>query len=298
MNNFEIICKSPLIIQAKNPDIPSLDELRGLEIDTLYINGCKNITNLSILENHIRKISLKCTSAVNFYPLRRCEEVDIAGSSVINLEGLEHIRKLNISNCTFLRSLPDFSSLEEINLNSCVRIEKLFPISRAKKVNIGWLDTKDVSFLSSVEELDMRKCFRVKDLNFPNIKKLNINECILVENVNNVNREIEELDISETNISSLSFSNLIKLNCANCKKLLSLPSGLRVSELDVSGCKIVNLNEIVGLKKLVMYRCPKLNIEKFKKDLLILEYSENADISNLSEDCVVITYVKLPRLYL
>ncbi|XP_030926682.1 disease resistance-like protein DSC1 isoform X2 [Quercus lobata] len=242
-NNLKSINLERCISIRKLPDLctPNLERLN--------INGCENLIEVYEAIGSLDKLKS--------WSLKKCKKLQIL-PSCFRLKSLEDI---NLDGCVSLEKLPDLGApnLENLNMDNCENLievhEAIGSLDKLKRwdlSNCKKLQILPSSFrLKSLKDIYLNGCVsleKLPDLGAPNLEYLNINNC---ENLIEVHEAIGSLD-------KLKLWDLMK-----CKKLQILPSSFRLNsleEIDLDGC--------VSLEKLPDLGAPNLKI-------LLMENCEN-----------------------
>ncbi|XP_030925032.1 protein SUPPRESSOR OF npr1-1, CONSTITUTIVE 1-like [Quercus lobata] len=227
-NNLKSINLERCISIRKLPDLctPNLERLN--------INGCENLIEVYEAIGSLDKLKS--------WSLKKCKKLQIL-PSCFRLKSLEDI---NLDGCVSLEKLPDLGApnLENLNMDNCENLievhEAIGSLDKLKRwdlSNCKKLQILPSSFrLKSLKDIYLNGCVsleKLPDLGAPNLEYLNINNC---ENLIEVHEAIGSLD-------KLKLWDLMK-----CKKLQILPSSFRLNsleEIDLDGC--VSLEKLPDL---------------------------------------------------
>lgn len=206
-------------------------------------------------------------------------ELDLSGSKISNLSGIEefkNIMSLNLSN----NDIIDFSNIQELNnldelyLSNCgiTDISVLFPEEKDENKSYSILDLSNdnVSYLNSLTKVDF-------------IRELNLS------NTDLTNSKLEELEGSK--IYSLNISNNTKLTDVTSLQSLLIDDGTSIekrslAKLDISYNKNIDLTTIPdGLEALYLSNMDLKNddLNKINYDNLVdISLAYNSDLTSLN----------------
>jgi MoxR-like ATPase len=294
--DFPVLCienlqkLTSLKVMEENFKKIDFSSLQNLEI--LEILNCNNLSALD-LEN-CRKFCLKLKSLM--LTNSNIEEIDPSQfqslkelvfsncSGLLNLQGCQKLKRLEISNSSNLKDidLSQLQNLESLIINNCsVQILNLENYRKLKHLKINSannLSEIDISQLRNLEELEIDNCRELHILNLENcrnLKLLTINHCNVELQKTNLDfcSKLESLEISGMpSVNEIDFSQLpklkkIKINC--------------LSAIDVNlnnASELRNLNIAAPRVSLQLANCTKLRTCN-------LNAPENASVKHL-EDCV------------
>lgn len=207
----------------------------------------------------------------SFSNWQELEILDLSFSSVERLNPIFHtnsLKILNISNTQIdsLNPIRNHERLEELNI-SFSNIQKTGLIERfpnLKKLNISGLQIENLNFLknnAALEELNLShtNISELKILDYlPNLIKLIVHDCQSIK------------------FHSMEFSKLQFLDCSysNFRSLKHLTKGSRnvsLEWLNVSGCNLFNLDELLYFDKLEVLIIDDFEIEPSLLDDLLLK---------------------------
>ncbi|XP_056175762.1 putative disease resistance protein At4g19050 [Syzygium oleosum] len=268
-----------ILSESKIKSLPSFPD--HSELRFLLLIKCKSLTevqNLSVLKK-LEALDLSgCSELVlgqneSFKHMSHLMMLNLSETKVESLRSdcfPSSLRRLIMRNCTRLKDLPSLealSNLEELDLCgaeslSNIKVEFLQHSSKLRILNLSKIKFKklpSVSHLTNLRELSLRGGFcKVSDL-----------EAL---------KELEQLDLSETEVESLqfleTFSNLRRLllrKCAGLKDLKFFKSLRELEVLDLSGTNIEDypyeISDLSGLCKLdlqVMKHAEEIDWKKIK----------------------------------
>ncbi|KAJ4717283.1 Disease resistance protein [Melia azedarach] len=185
-------------------------------------------------------LSIKLLSGLVFLSLKNCKNLESLPSTIIN--GLKHLKTLNLSGCSKLRKFPeierrmeclsklllDGTAIKELPL-SIELLSGLDLLSLKNCENIESLPSIIVNGLKCLRELNLSGCSKIRK--FPEIEGRM--ECLTELHLDGT--AIEELPLSVDLLSKLAF-----LDLSNCNDLATLPrtlNGLKcLKTLKLSGC--------------------------------------------------------------
>ncbi|KAK3170492.1 hypothetical protein Dsin_032663 [Dipteronia sinensis] len=284
-------------------NLPNMRHLTSLE--TLYLNGCSNITEFPDVSGAITCLYLRETAI---------EEVLYSA-----IKSLSKIVTLDMGSNTMLRNLPSMhhlTSLETLCLDGCSNITEFPDVSGAinclylRETAIEEVPYSAIKCLSKIVVLDMRSNTMLRNLpsmrHFTSLDKLDLHGCSNITEFPDVSKEIVLLYLSETGIEEVpSFverlTNLRVLSLENCKRLKKVSSCIfqlnlednaslgMAGRLDLSGCskleKFVEVLENEGMlpsyrtRVLSMRYCKNLNLESLRNSLCNLTNLSELDLS-------------------
>ncbi|KAE9171731.1 hypothetical protein PF004_g27471, partial [Phytophthora fragariae] len=199
-------------------------------VQDLDLTGCINVTDVSAL-GRVPKLQLAAdTLATSQLWVMGCKNFPFGNaiSQLTDLQGLSHVRELDVSFCKNLRSLG--STLREVHAIVTYRCEKLEDIQvleksakQLAKVNLsGCSRISDISFISGAQDVDLRFCDALED------------------------------------VGPLAQSARI-LKLAGCSKLVDVSPLARVRELDLSYCpRIEDVSALQAVHTLSLRHCPSV----------------------------------------
>ncbi|KAI9119788.1 hypothetical protein K1719_009177 [Acacia pycnantha] len=176
-----------------------------------------------------------------------------------NIKHLSRLRKLYVSNCKSLQSLPELPlSIKELCVDNCTSLKTLQLTSHiessmlAEEIMLDSTLYSSVSYLRNLSKLTLRGCEQLFEL------PKSIDSLF----------SLQSLDLRGSNIQSLPasikhLSQLYKIKLSNCRRLCSLPKlPFFVDIVDADGCislEIVpNLATTPHLRYLLLKDCLKL----------------------------------------
>ncbi|XP_050242984.1 TMV resistance protein N-like isoform X6 [Quercus robur] len=223
--------------------IRKLPDLCAPNLERLNINGCENLIEVHEAIGSLDKLKR--------WNLKKCKKLQILPSS-FRLKSLEYI---NLDGCVSLEKLPDLGApnLENLNMDNCENLievhEAIGSLDKLKSWSLRKCKKLQIlpsSFrLKSLEYIDLGGCVsleKLPDLGAPNLENLSMGNC---ENLIEVHEAIGSLDKLES-----WFLN-------NCKKLQILPSTLRLKSLET-----ISLCGCVSLEKFPNFH-PEMKCERF-----------------------------------
>ena len=190
------------------------------------------------------------------------EELDISGcENLIEVHeaigSLEKLKKWNISECKKLQILPSsfsLKSLESINLDGCVSLEKLPDLGAPNLKSLHMMDCENlievheaIGSLDKLKEWALDNCKKLQilpsTLRLKSLPSISLCGCVSLEKFPRIHSEMKchSLYLHDSSIrewdSSLKYqiSWLSNLNLANCQNI----GDFLVS---ISGCKFTNLS--------------------------------------------------------
>ncbi|KAK4583266.1 hypothetical protein RGQ29_026165 [Quercus rubra] len=221
--------------------IRKLPDLCAPNLERLNINGCENLIEVHKAIGSLDKLKT--------WDLNNCKKLKILPSS-FRLNSLEVI---NLDGCVSLEKLPNLGApnLENLNMHNCENLievhEAIGSLDKLKTWRL--MDCKKLQILPSTLRLESLKDInlcgcksleKLPDLGAPNLEILDMDNC---ENLIEVHEAIGSLDKLKT------------WRLMDCKKLQILPSTLRlesVKDINLCGCK--------SLEKLPHLGAPNLEI--------------------------------------
>ncbi|KAK9910640.1 hypothetical protein M0R45_034595 [Rubus argutus] len=257
----------PEKVRLKADSFSNMDFLRLLKIKNVIFSGCHeyDLSNeLSFLEWH----GFPSTSLPSNFEPETLVELHLPQSQIkqlwedITRPPLEMLVIMDLSDCKYLTSPPDFRSmpnLEILILKGCTRLSEVdLPIGdhlqKLMLLNLEGCESLNslpngICSLRSLTTLILSGCFKLANLPGK-----------IGENM----KQLSKLDLDGTAIKELPASikhltGLIRLNLRDCKNLLSLPdiicSLTNLQVLNLSGCSKLDelpekLGSLVGLKEL------------------------------------------------
>ncbi|KAL4605423.1 hypothetical protein ACB092_09G027700 [Castanea dentata] len=245
----------------------SIRKLPGLcapNLERLNINDCENLIEVHEAIGSLDKLKM--------WDLNNCKKLKILPSS-FRLKSLEDI---NLDDCVSLEKLPDLGApnLENLTMEYC---QNLIEVHEA----IGSLDKLKMWSLSNCEKLKiLPSSFRLKSLEY-----INLDGCISLEKLPDLGApNLENLitsgceNLIEVHEAIGSLDKLKRWELKDCKKLQILPSTLRLKSLediDLDGCVSLEKLPDLGapnLENLTMNNCKRLRILPSSFRLKSLEY--------------------------
>nr|XP_023880284.1 TMV resistance protein N-like [Quercus suber] len=221
----------------------------------LHAEAFKKMENLKFLMVHEAIGSL---DKLKSWTLKHCKKLQILPSN-FRLKSLEDI---DLDGCVSLEKLPDLGApnLEELNTDNCENLievhEAIGSLDKLKRWTLKHCKKLQIlpsSFrLKSLKEIDLDGCVsleKLPHLDAPNLEELIIENC---ENLIEVHEAIGSLDKLKT------------WDLINCKKLQILPSSFRLKSLEVfvlHGCVSLEKLPDLGapnLEELIMENCENL----------------------------------------
>jgi Leucine-rich repeat (LRR) protein len=188
---------SPKITQLNLSDNPELADISGLEacaprLETLNLNGCKQVISLEVLKNAQKLKSLDlgdCESLTSVLPLATCKSLEMIElercRSLRSLEGISELginpttwydgsTKFSLNGCSALTSLsylPSFGgSLQSLSVDYTTALKTLdglrnFPsLVEFKADHSGLKDIGNISALPALTSICLRHCDQLKDV--------------------------------------------------------------------------------------------------------------------------------------
>nr|XP_023925113.1 protein SUPPRESSOR OF npr1-1, CONSTITUTIVE 1-like [Quercus suber] len=284
--------------------IRKLPDLCAPNLERLNIKGCENLIEVHEAIGSLDKLKNWC--------LRECKKLQILPSS-FRLKSLEEI---DLDGCVSLEKLPDLGApnLEYLNMDNCENlIEVHEAIGSLDKLKSWYLrECKKLQILpssfrlKSLEEIDLHGCVsleKLPDLGAPNLEYLNMGNC---QNLIEVHEAIGSLD------------KLKSWYLRECKKLQILPSSFRLKSLeaiDLHGCVSLEKLPDLGapnLEELYMDKCENLievheaigSLDKLKqwmlsdcKKLQILPSTLRLKSLELISLCSCVSLEKFPNIH-
>ncbi|KAE8727430.1 Detected protein of unknown function [Hibiscus syriacus] len=290
-------------------DISGATRIKEIFFDCF--DGTDNLRFLDLSETNIRFLPESLGKHLCRLTLKSCSKLE----KLLNSQGLTDLQALDLSNSSGLQKFPDdffvnLTSLQSLDLsNSQV---KCFP-SLSKLGNLRKLLLKGCSFerlpesktfgsfegLTNLEELDLSDCKsqaeqfpRLEDLNKLKIIKLSGYKALSEIDSLKHTPELEDLDLSETqistlpNISSKKLRSIILNKCTQLKEAPDFQSLPNLFELDLRGYPKNACDRIKSLENLSGEA-----VEYLPKKLEVLDLSGEA-VESLPSSLVKLTDLK------
>ncbi len=204
--------------------------LHDTNITSLDLSNCKKIKELSI-------DSRKLESVTGLEQLSELQSLSIVGGSVKNLDLTANTKLLSVYCISNLTTLKVPASIEEISCED----NNLKTIDLSKCKNLTFLDLAYNNI--NGKKLNLKKCTKLKFLHLNNNKKLNTVDI-------SKNKQLYDLNISNTNLKTLKLTNNKMLNTLYA---------------DNTNLKTLNLNNIKKLKHIRFFdtKIKKLDLTKY-----------------------------------
>ncbi|CAN1751413.1 Disease resistance protein L6 [Linum perenne] len=261
-------------LTLKEFQMPVIQGLGNLiMLQTLWIDSAQNLINLDGLESlsHLKTLWLKDCCVLEKLPvslanltklqrltIKKCTQL----AEVMSVERLEtNIVSLDISKCNQLKEVRGIESLElleQLVMSNCSWIKKLPDLSGCKKL----CRLPDLSGLGNIESLYISECNQLKEVTrierLETLRSLNMTDCTSITKFPDLSAlaNLRELDISGcTGLTGVMviprLELLTELNMSGCSSVEELPdfSGLRnMVRLNISVCN--KLKEVTGIEGL------------------------------------------------
>lgn len=256
LSKFQHLIKLSVFSHKGKLDISNLTKLQTLDIqycDDIEKINLTNLTELDITGNrqinklkHLTKLNKLITGEDNY----------IIPNEITNLTNLTH---LELKDNDLIYDLNMFTNLKILRIDSCSMIYN-YTISELTK-----LVELDMSFNGNIIQLDHCK----------NLTKLIANSCDLNDD------DWEGCNLDNECISGL--TNLIELDIVCSNNITNLDTLTNLQKLDVTGCKIKDLNCLVNLKELRAVQTHGNNTKINNSAISKLTNLESLDIDNNNE---------------
>lgn len=253
-----------------------------------------DLSNVGFIWNETRKSisavtweSRKILSLRNFSDIihrMRPKELNFAGSSLTNVDGIERlnsIQKIDLSGCRFLHHVDGLSgldSLEVLNLSGCSSLRSIVGLRRLNSLENLILDhceslnsVEGLSGLKSLRTLYLNSCKSLKNIDglreLPALHYLDLRYCLSLENIDGLQGvdSLESIYLSHCkslrNVDSLkgkfALQNLYLDSCSSLVTVDGLQGLRSLKLLYLSSCK--SLKDVDGLKGLSSLQFLHLN---------------------------------------
>ncbi|KAG2238464.1 hypothetical protein Bca52824_092306 [Brassica carinata] len=244
----------------------NVDELQySRNIELIDLHGCSRLESFPNMgqSQHLQVVNLSNCIAIEIFPKvpRSIKKLHLQGTGIRELDNLDSFSNQDRRNRVFLqlkdysnlKSLPDFESLEVLNLSGCSELEKIqgFP-QNLKELYLANTSVSEIpSSLCKLVTLDMENCKRLQHLpmgmcNMKSLAKLKLSGCSNLENIQDLPRNLKELYLEATAVRAFpsqsleNLSELVILSLEDCQKLRHLPVGMSklksLVTLKLSGC--------------------------------------------------------------
>lgn len=255
-DRFELVRAVALCFAGK---VDSLDFLDGRKaIDTLDVNGCPTISDLSPLALHPEIVTLslaECSAVQNVFPLGQVthlRNLNLSGTAVSDLRPLracERLRDLRLVGCRGLEQLDgvplesldtlvaDFSGLRDI--------DELAGASQLRTLFVRYIPAVDIGVLATIPKLSYLMLDGIKG-----IQSLDF----IAGSDRLVRLDIDDLNVETTTglgpYESLQF--LSAQGCGNLVDIEMVRKSPRLSFIDCSGCSsLQDISPLAGKRGLV-----------------------------------------------
>ena len=316
LNKIEVMDLSNKDIKELN-GVEYLSNLKELNLENNQIKKVnlrynEELTNLNISNNNLERINLNFNKKLEYLnlsknnlskfdtlPISKIKKLDLSNNNIsdIKLTNIKEIISLRIKN----------NKLKEVNLKNNLKLEEL---------DISFNKIKELSYFSSLTSLDIESTDIEDVIVNKELKRINIGSTKFkdIEFIKDI-EDIEDLNISNTNISSLDLSKYKKLKSLNISdtylekfnikdnllleilkaerahiKSIDLNANKDLKILNLANNKIeeLDLKELVNLKELNLSnnKITNLNLENLKNiTSLIITNNEikEIDIKNLKD---------------
>lgn len=297
-------CDNLEILNCSNNELNTLDlcnftKLNSVACDrnklsVLNLEGCFNLTQVHCWQNELTKLNVKGSTALQYLDCNsnRISEInldDCKKMSSLNCNS-NQLKTLDITHCPSLEILNcNENQLTELDIDNSTNLRSLSCFDN----QLEKLNALGCSFLRSlycsdnrIKVLDLHGLVLLENFSCSNnpIAILNISGTgiTMMPNDNwNTTLPLESLDVSNTVIPSLSYSNptLKQLNVHGCSQLNKLSvSGTRLTSLDISDCKkltYLSCSDNASLEELIMSE---------KNSNLYALYANGTKITNIIYD--------------
>jgi len=272
---------------------PSVGGLKQLTL--LNLRRCRSLTSLpcNISLDSLKALILSDCSNLEKFPkivgnMKRLKELKLDGTAIkelpLSIGHLSGLTLLDLQICKSLTSLPcniSLDSLEILFLSGCSKLEKVPEtvgnMKRLKELKLDGTAIKElplsIGHLSGLTILNLEGCKSLTSLpcniSLDSFEILVLSGCWKLEKVPEIMgnmKRLKELELNGTAIKELPLSigrlsGLTRLNLANCKSLLTLPS------------VVCNLT---SLQYLILCGCSK--VDEMPKDLGNLKQLKFLDV--------------------
>jgi len=110
------------------------EDLIHLNVHTLNLSYCKNITDVSLLKN-VTNLNLTCCKGIT------------------DVSALGGVHTLNLSECDGVTDVSALGSVHTLNLSYCYNVTDVSNLFNCKKLILSFTKVKDISMLKNVENL-------------------------------------------------------------------------------------------------------------------------------------------------
>jgi hypothetical protein len=273
--NWSFLEKLPLLVSidlsSGYHNIPNIEFLKLVpQLKKLNLKDCTTITPecfkilkklVELVEINLSHCEVQDISFIKFMPhLQKLNLQQCYVSSGLDCLSETELISLKISDLYDVEYIKDLKKLEELNLskfslfgpNHCKNIDKLKLLTGLKKLNLGGVKLPDLSFLSSLKNLEHLKLATSCEgtIFLPPLKELRSLDLSgsLLSNieVGGTLPLLQYLDISGTKISNIDFvevmENLDDLDLGGLLKLRNLEPCTKLTKL-----KTLNLQNCLGI---------------------------------------------------
>jgi hypothetical protein len=215
-------------------EITTLDNIS--RVHTLNLGYCKNIVDVSCLENVYDLMLNGCFQLKNFSNLGKVHRLDLVNCNIEQVDQLSNVHTLNLSKC--YRAKVNKLNCHKLYLNGCAQVENVSNLGGCHELDLsGCILIDDVSRLASVHTLILDGCRNITDVSMlGRCHELDLSKCKKITDVSNLGG-VHTLNLSSTNISDVSMlGHCHTLNLKKCYNLTNIRTLGNVFNLNTNWC--------------------------------------------------------------
>ena len=224
------------------------DDLQYLiNVDTLKLSGCKQITTLTVLPPKIMRLYFS-NSVINSINNIVCDTqlivITLSSSKITDINNLHNVEYLDLTHCTDLINISLLTNITSLSLSYCNNITDFKYIKdmlKLRRLNVSMckqIKNTDLPYFAHVRSLDLAGCYHITDVTvLCNVYNVNLNGCNKLKDVSPL-AKVKIVNLSNctmlTDVSAL--SNVYDLNLNNCFYITDVRALGNIYKLNLSYC--------------------------------------------------------------
>jgi len=242
------------------PNITDISTL--VNINTLWLDNCPNITDISTLVNIDTLWLYNCPNITDISTLVNIDDLTIKNCPITDISTLVNVYELHIANCP-ITDISTLVNVYELHIENCP-ITNINTLVNVYELHIENCPITNINTLVNVCKLWLHECHNItnEDLyTFENVNELYLSYCLNITDLSAF-INIDDLSIYEcTNIRDISvLRNNRKVKIEFCHNITNISSLTNVLDLTIVNCRITNedLNALGNINTLSLRNCSNI----------------------------------------
>lgn len=284
-----------------------------------YYHALRHCTSVRLENSSLQQLVFAPSSVLSppgerfIIASRKCSLVEQAKSVVLHqaritsVEGLVHVRHIDLSGCWKLTDVSPFAQVVPnnmivyLNLSDCQNVTDVSSLGRVRELNLtNCFRITDVSGLANVERLNLTGCWNVTDVSsLSRVRELDLSGCGKLTSISSLD-QVSELTLGGNRrlVSSSSATQLLasvhqlrKIHLVDCINITQVTGFSGIERVYINGSRqLTDVSPLVRISHLTLEHCPFVHDVgplRHIRHLVLRHCSSIADLSPLACDCTI-----------